>query len=172
MTPENYECRTCHCGLHVSDGMDPLDPDVRFCHGCAIDEIERLHSLFGERFHLDAVCGSCAGPLDCERDAICCRCTDGDIADMEARQWQEARAEIERLQSILTADGVTQPCGHAAKWIAYRNPVDFHSETYCVFCEIEQQQAILRTCWHLSYGGRDFESWLKSRRKLSERVDV
>lgn len=43
------------------------------------DEIERLHNLFGKRFHLDVACGSCGGPLDVERDAICCRCTDADL---------------------------------------------------------------------------------------------
>ena len=64
-----------------------------------VAEVERLKSLFGNRFHLDAVCGSCGGPLDAERDAICCRCTDGDIADMEARQWKELTAECERLQA-------------------------------------------------------------------------
>jgi len=42
MTPENYECRKCHQGMYVPDGMDPLDEDVRFCEACAIDEIERL----------------------------------------------------------------------------------------------------------------------------------
>jgi len=63
--------------MHVPDGMEPLDEDVRFCHSCAIEEIERLDELFGKRFHLDSACGSCGGPLDVERDAICCRCTDG-----------------------------------------------------------------------------------------------
>lgn len=42
MTPEDYECRKCHQGMYVPDGMDPLDEDVRFCEACAIDEIERL----------------------------------------------------------------------------------------------------------------------------------
>lgn len=47
MTPENYECRKCHQGMYVPDGMDPLDEDVRFCESCAIDEIERLQEIIG-----------------------------------------------------------------------------------------------------------------------------
>lgn len=62
-----------------------------------LDQIDRLETLFGSRFHLDAKCGSCGGPLECDRDAICHRCTD--------------KMEIERLQAIVdrlpkTADGV------------------------------------------------------------------
>ena len=34
-------------------------------------------------------------------------------------------------------------CGHDEKWLAYRNPVDVHSDTYCVFCELERLQAIV-----------------------------
>lgn len=66
----------------------------------AASELDRLETLFGKRFHLDAVCGSCGGPLECERDGICCRCTEADTA-----------AELDRLQAIVdrlpkTADGV------------------------------------------------------------------
>lgn len=32
---------------------------------------------------------------------------------------------------------MTLTCGHDSKWLAYRNPVDSASETYCVFCEMD-----------------------------------
>jgi hypothetical protein len=47
-----------------------------------------------------------------------------------------AETDCEDLQQQLAAECVTQPCGHAAKWLAYRNAVDVRSERYCVFCEI------------------------------------
>jgi hypothetical protein len=46
--------------------------------------------------------------------------------------YRRAIAEIERLR----AECQTQPCGHAARWLAYENPVDAGSERYCVFCEV------------------------------------
>ena len=52
-----------------------------------LDEIDRLNALFDSRFHLDSSCGSCGGPLECDRDAICHRCTDA--------------IEIKRLQAIV-----------------------------------------------------------------------
>ena len=45
---------------------------------------------------------------------------------------------IERLRAIVSADCETQDCGHAAKWLAYRNPINPRSERYCVFCEMER----------------------------------
>ena len=51
----------------------------------------------------------------------------------------ELFAEIDRLQ----AECQTQPCGHAASWLAYKNPVDAGSEQYCVFCEMERLRAIV-----------------------------
>lgn len=45
MNLDDYECRKCHKGMYVPDGMDPLDEDVRFCESCAIEEIERLQSI-------------------------------------------------------------------------------------------------------------------------------
>lgn len=57
------------------------------------------------------------------------------------------RAENERLRAEVAADVAIQPCGHAAKWMAYRNPVDAKSERYCVFCEVERlQTAIVTFC--------------------------
>ena len=44
MIPDNYTCRRCHTAMHVPDGMDPLDEDVRYCDSCATDEIERLRA--------------------------------------------------------------------------------------------------------------------------------
>ena len=44
MTPDDYECRTCHVSMYVPGGMDPLDEDVRYCDSCAADEIERLRT--------------------------------------------------------------------------------------------------------------------------------
>jgi hypothetical protein len=43
--PDDYSCIRCHVSLHVPDEMDPLEPDVRFCPSCAIDEIERLRAI-------------------------------------------------------------------------------------------------------------------------------
>ena len=37
----------------------------------------------------------------------------------------------------------TQQCGHATKWLAFREPTNLQSEMYCVFCEIERLQAIV-----------------------------
>ena len=45
MTPDDYECRSCHCSMYVPGGMDPLDEDVRYCDSCAADEIERLRAI-------------------------------------------------------------------------------------------------------------------------------
>ena len=42
MTPDDYTCRTCHAAMHIPDGMDPLEEDVRLCSDCAYAEIERL----------------------------------------------------------------------------------------------------------------------------------
>lgn len=39
MTPEDYACRNCHRSIYVPDGMDSLEPEVRFCHSCAIEEL-------------------------------------------------------------------------------------------------------------------------------------
>jgi hypothetical protein len=39
---------------------------------------------------------------------------------------------------MKTTDCDTQDCGHAAQWLAYRNPVDQRSERYCVFCELQR----------------------------------
>ena len=83
----------------IPDGLPPILDYVRLEQ--AVTDLERLRTLFGTRFHLDAVCGSCSGPLECERDAICCRCTDADVADMESRQWKELTAELERLQAVV-----------------------------------------------------------------------
>lgn len=67
-----------------------------------LDQIERLNALFGSRFHLDAQCGSCGGPLECDRDAICHRCTEKMeierlLAEIrEGDYWQRrARAALE-----------------------------------------------------------------------------
>ena len=45
MTPDDYECRRCYGSMYVPDGMDPLEPDVRFCDQCAIAEIETLTKM-------------------------------------------------------------------------------------------------------------------------------
>ena len=44
MTPDDYECRTCHQGMTVPDLCDPLDEDVRYCTDCMVAELERLQS--------------------------------------------------------------------------------------------------------------------------------
>lgn len=62
--------------------------------------------------------------------------------ELERTQTQlaTAYAELERLQNALSADCTPQPCGHAEKWLAYRNAVDVRSERYCVFCELENSR--------------------------------
>lgn len=40
--PEDYCCLRCHGSMSVTDGMDPLEEDVRYCDSCAILEIEHL----------------------------------------------------------------------------------------------------------------------------------
>ncbi len=72
------------------DAMKQALAGVKSMHADELEEIERLKTLFGSRFHLDSACGSCGGPLDVERDDICCRCTDADVA-----------GEVERLQAIV-----------------------------------------------------------------------
>ena len=44
MTPDDYECRTCHQGMYVPDGLDPLEEDVRYCTDCMVAELERLQA--------------------------------------------------------------------------------------------------------------------------------
>lgn len=40
---------------------------------------------------------------------------------------------------------VMGPCGlHDERWLAYRNPVDANSETYCLFCRIAVLEEALR----------------------------
>lgn len=51
--------------------------------------------------------------------------------------------EIERLRKELYADGVTQPCGHAARYTVLRDAVDKQSERYCLFCEVERLRSEL-----------------------------
>ena len=67
----------------------PMSPDVVTE---LVAEIERLQELFGSRFHTDSACGSCGGPLDVERDAICCRCTDD--PDLAANQLRAILADV------------------------------------------------------------------------------
>lgn len=47
-TTDDYLCRSCHCAMHVPDGLDPLEPGVRYCPSCAADEIERLRAELDE----------------------------------------------------------------------------------------------------------------------------
>jgi hypothetical protein len=54
---------------------------------------------------------------------------------------RQAADEIERLQTAAAHDCETMACGHAKKWLAYREPVNPRSERYCVFCEIERLRA-------------------------------
>lgn len=71
------------------------------CYTCrelmqdAADEIDRLNALFGSRFHLDTQCGSCNGPLECDRDAICHQCTDA----MEIERLRTKLREIHQVAS-------------------------------------------------------------------------
>ena len=46
--PEDYSCVRCHGSMYVPDGMDSLEPDVRYCGPCAICEIERLRDEIRE----------------------------------------------------------------------------------------------------------------------------
>jgi hypothetical protein len=41
------------------------------------------------------------------------------------------------------SDQKTMPCGHSSHWQVARNPVDYHSERYCLFCEVERLRAIV-----------------------------
>jgi len=101
----------------------------------AADEIERLHTLFGGRFHLDATCGSCGGPLECDRDAICHRCTDkmeierlrteldeaGHAINRHLELLVESRQETVRLETIVdplpkTANGAIIVLGKTELW--------------------------------------------------------
>jgi hypothetical protein len=50
----------------------------------------------------------------------------------------EAADDIERLQEIVSSDCASQDCGHAAKWLAYRDPINPRSERYCLFCEVQR----------------------------------
>ena len=56
MAPDDYCCRVCHGSMHVPDGLDPLDEDVRFCSECAINEIERLRGQGGWVVQLESGC--------------------------------------------------------------------------------------------------------------------
>jgi hypothetical protein len=85
-------------GVAVGNDTDD-DYEVGPAMDAALDEIERLQTLFGGRFHLDSTCGSCGGPLEVERDAICCRCTDAELLD-----------EIKRLRAILDRIEAIQGC--------------------------------------------------------------
>ena len=90
-------------------------------------EIERLQTLFGERFRLDAVCSSCDGPLDVDRDSICRRCTDADVSDMDARIIARMARENERLRANVDrinpeVDGQAIDARDAA-WNLYRGAV-------------------------------------------------
>lgn len=44
MTPDDYDCLSCNRSLYVTDELDPLDEDVRYCDSCAADEIRRLRA--------------------------------------------------------------------------------------------------------------------------------
>jgi hypothetical protein len=44
----------------------------------------------GDEYHDDAVCGSCGGPLECHRDAICCRCVPDEVWWEQCALAQEA----------------------------------------------------------------------------------
>ena len=52
-------------------------------------EVERLRERYGKRFHPEATCAQCGGPLDACRDAVCCSCS----------PEPEVLAEVERLRS-------------------------------------------------------------------------
>ena len=106
----------------LEEGFQATETDVKRIRSAA-DEIDRLHNLFGTRFHLDTACGSCGGPLDVERDGICCRCTDG------------RDAEIERLRAGLpeTADGVSVVPGMIV-WTWLNNPRELEPITITRVC--------------------------------------
>lgn len=118
----------------------------------ALSAIQQLSKILGG-FHLDSQCGACSGPLDETRDAICEKCSQSDELKRYQAQWPILRSQHDALQSELTEQCVTQPCGHAAKWLAYRDGTNIHSERYCTFCEIERLRgeierlrAELKTC--------------------------
>ena len=59
---------------------------------------------------------------------------------------EQSTEMIERLRNALTdalGHGETMPCGHNSRWLVYNNPVDFHSERHCLFCEVEKLRAAL-----------------------------
>jgi hypothetical protein len=48
------------------------------------------------KYHEDSKCGSCQGPLECERDAICCTCspeTRPTTTEIVYR-WPDGREEV------------------------------------------------------------------------------
>jgi hypothetical protein len=48
------------------------------------------------KYHEDSKCGSCGGPLECERDAICCTCapvTRPRTTEIVYR-WPDGREEV------------------------------------------------------------------------------
>jgi hypothetical protein len=57
--------------------------------------------MLGDRYHLDAVCGACKGPLEVERDAICCRCTDRDKLRWAREERDDADARSTAVEAAL-----------------------------------------------------------------------
>lgn len=97
-----------------------------------------------------AVCGTHWSEADVFCDGTCAACLARQVERLRAgkhdrieeakltKQLMEAKQEAAELRAELAAEAVSQPCGHAAKWLAYRNAVDLQSERYCLFCEIER----------------------------------
>lgn len=111
MSDISHELRSRAQDYREPDSIGPLLAE-------AADEIDRLRNLFGSRFHLDSTCGSCGGPLEVERDAICCRCTDADT-----------QAVVDQLRK--TEDGVaivpgrtywTLQLGEPIPWLCRERP--------------------------------------------------
>jgi hypothetical protein len=129
------ECQTQPCG-HAERWLaykNPVDAgSERYCVFCEVARLRGENDWLAEQ--LDDVT-SVSTRLRDELASV----RQHEAGTVEAVRLQEVETELERLR----AECKTQPCGHAERWLAYKNPVDAGSEQYCVFCEMERLRAIV-----------------------------
>jgi len=58
-------------------------------------------------------------------------------------------SELAAARALLSNDAITEPCGHARRWTAYRNGVDPNQGTFCLFCELAAARAACENCQRL-----------------------
>lgn len=67
------------------------------------------------------------------------------------RANESLRERLGEAKALLLSDTATEPCGHAHKWLAHRDPIDQASPTYCTFCEMARLRGLLREAWEKRY---------------------